>query len=237
MAGLTAERLLTRKIGTGLIDAQRLFPVEAGTTLYQGGLVALNAAGNAIPASPSALLVCGRAITTVTNLGAAGAQSVVAEAGVLTYDNGTGVDAIGVANIGAVCFASDDHTVNLTSAGGTRPPAGIICNYYNGVVEVFIAPWIAGLILASPLVQRGTATLVAGSKTISAGVSLTAASVILLSRKTQGGTVTSTVVYEAPGASRVVGAPGTGAFTLQASVAAGTANAADTSTLDWEIVG
>ena len=81
--------------------------------------------------------------------------------------------------------------------------------------------------------QSGSATLVAGQVTVSS-VTLTAASVVLVSRKTQGGTVTSTIVYEAPSSGRNVGAS---TLLLQASVAAGTANAADTSVVDWFVYG
>jgi hypothetical protein len=81
-------------------------------------------------------------------------------------------------------------------------------------------------------VQTGSATLAAGTVTVS-NVVLTANSQILVSRKTQGGTVTNTVQYEAPSASRNVGA---GTMVLQASVAAGTANASDTSVVDYAIL-
>jgi len=84
--------------------------------------------------------------------------------------------------------------------------------------------------------QSGAAVLAAGTVTVT-GVTLTATSVILLSRKTQGGTVTSTVAYEAPSTGRTVGAALTGSFIINASVAAGTVNAPDTSTIDWVVLG
>ena len=82
--------------------------------------------------------------------------------------------------------------------------------------------------------QSGSAVLVAGTVTVS-GVTLTANSVILMSRKTQGGTITSTVGYEAPSGSRGSGNGAT--FVINAVVAAGTVAASDTSTIDWLIVG
>jgi hypothetical protein len=88
------------------------------------------------------------------------------------------------------------------------------------------------LMLGGAQRQSGSAILAAGSVIVS-NVVLTANSIIIVSRKTQGGTVTSTIVYEAPSASRNVGA---GTMVLQASVAAGTANAADTSVVDWLII-
>jgi hypothetical protein len=84
--------------------------------------------------------------------------------------------------------------------------------------------------------QSGSATLVAGTVTVT-GVTLTANSVVTFSRKTQGGTVSSTVGYEAPSASRTAGGTFTGSFVLNAVVAAGTVNAADTSVIDWFVVG
>lgn len=81
--------------------------------------------------------------------------------------------------------------------------------------------------------QSGAGVLVLGTVTIS-GVTLTATSVIVLSRKTQGGTVTSTIDYEAPSASRNVGAS---TFVINAVVAAGTVNTPDTSTIDWLAIG
>lgn len=40
--------------------------------------------------------------------------------------NSAGVDAITIADVGRPCFVVDDETVALTSAGGTRPRAGIV---------------------------------------------------------------------------------------------------------------
>jgi hypothetical protein len=86
--------------------------------------------------------------------------------------------------------------------------------------------------------QSGTATLVGGTATLGfgAGINLTANSRILLSRRAQGGVVTNTVQYEAPLASRVFGPIGTGQFVINASLAAGGLNAADTSVIDWMII-
>lgn len=82
-------------------------------------------------------------------------------------------------------------------------------------------------------IQGGVATLVAGQVTISS-ITLTANSRVFVTRKTIGGTVTSTIMYEAPSATRNVGAS---TLLLQASVAAGTANAADTSVVDYLVIG
>lgn len=87
----------------------------------------------------------------------------------------------------------------------------------------------------SQVVQGGTVTLVAGTVTVSTGVTLTSASRIILSRTAQGGTSTGVIGYDV--SSKTVGAPGTGAFTVIASNAAGTIVNTDTSTLDYIIIG
>lgn len=94
---------------------------------------------------------------------------------------------------------------------------------YNGTV------WI----LSNDTIQSGTATLTAGTVTISAPI--TASSRILVTVKDANpGAGGLTIGFEAPSASRNVGA---GTFVVRANVAAGTINVLDTSTLDWAIVG
>jgi hypothetical protein len=78
--------------------------------------------------------------------------------------------------------------------------------------------------------QSGTATLVLGTVTVPATV--TAGSRVFLTRTVSAGT-TDTVEYAVP--TKTPGAPGS--FVIQAQVAAGTINVADTSTLDWLVVG
>lgn len=121
------------------------FPVEAATSLFGGGMVATNAAGNAVPASSSAALkLWGRCEKQVLNtvaagFGTAGALRVSVRAGVFEYTNGTGGDVIAQANVGQACYASDDNTVNLTDGGGTRPYAGVIINVRpSGKVAVYV---------------------------------------------------------------------------------------------------
>jgi len=79
---------------------------------------------------------------------------------------------------------------------------------------------------ATPQIQNGVATLVGGTKSITA-VTITANSRIYLTRNTPGGAVGD---LSAPSASRTVGA-GTGSFVINS------ASGTDTSTVDWTIVG
>ena len=100
----------------------RVYPVEANTNIYHGGMVALNAAGNAVPASATttvanALRVVGRAEyvkngipgqNAINNPGAAGAISITARKGVFLYATD---GSVGAAQLGLNCFALDDNTV------------------------------------------------------------------------------------------------------------------------------
>jgi hypothetical protein len=84
-------------------------------------------------------------------------------------------------------------------------------------------------------IQGGTLTLVAGTKTIATGITITANSRVLLTRTAQGGTSTAVVEYDCT--AKTVGAPGTGAFTVVAATIAGATVTTDTSTLDYVIIG
>lgn len=87
-----------------------------------------------------------------------------------------------------------------------------------------------------PRVCKATVTLASGTYTLGATEGLfvksTTRSIAVVTRNTVGGTVTSTILYAAPVAGRVAGVSGTGALQVNAVVAAGTTNAADTSTVD-----
>ena len=108
----------------------RVYPVEANTNIYLGGMVALNAAGNAVPATATttvanALRVVGRAEyvkngipgqNAINNPGAAGAISITARKGVFLYATD---GSVGAAQLGLNCFALDDNTVTaLDRASG-----------------------------------------------------------------------------------------------------------------------
>ena len=108
----------------------RVFPVEANTNIYLGGIVALNAAGNAVPASATTTVanaqrIVGRAEyvkngipgqNALNNPGAAGAIAITARKGVFLYDSD---GSVGAAQLGLNCFALDDNTVTaLDRASG-----------------------------------------------------------------------------------------------------------------------
>jgi len=108
----------------------RVYPVEANTNIYLGGMVALNAAGNAVPASATTTVanaqrVVGRAEyvkngipgqNAINNPGAAGAIAITARKGVFLYATD---GSVGAAQLGLNCFALDDNTVTaLDRASG-----------------------------------------------------------------------------------------------------------------------
>ncbi|MGC1399046.1 hypothetical protein, partial [Candidatus Binatus sp.] len=122
MAALTNARNTPEMADGGRM---RVYPVEANTNVYLGGIVALNAAGNAVPASATttvanALKVIGRAEyvsngipgqNAINNPGVAGAISIAARKGVFLYATD---GSVGVAQVGLVCFALDDNNVTDT---------------------------------------------------------------------------------------------------------------------------
>ncbi len=105
-------------------------PIAAATKLYQGGIVALNASGLAVPGSVSTTLkAIGVALKTYDNSsGGASAFNIEARAGVFWFNSGTAGDAIAQANVGATCYIMDDNTVGLTTGGATRSVAGTIAD-------------------------------------------------------------------------------------------------------------
>jgi hypothetical protein len=133
MAALTADRNTPRRSGE-MFDR----PVEAATKIFAGGLVCLNAAGNAVPGSVSTTLKAeGRAEYDADNtLGAAGALTVNVRPGIYRWDNSGGGDLIAQADVGNSCYIVDDHTVAKTSGGATRSICGVI--RYVDAVGVYV---------------------------------------------------------------------------------------------------
>lgn len=119
----------------------RNFAVAAATMIYAGALVALNAAGNLVPASVSTTLtIVGRAEHDVDNTtGSAGDLSCDVRTGIFRYGNSLTTDLITAAEIGDSCYAVDDQTVAKTSGTSTRSIAGTIFNVDDLGVWVKIA--------------------------------------------------------------------------------------------------
>ncbi len=122
MAPLTKDRNTPAKEGR-----QQVYPVAANTTIFAGALVAIDAAGNAVPGSAATTLkAAGRAEeNVVNNPGAAGAKFVLVRRGVFKFAN-DGVDPVAAANILTNCYIVDDQTVAATSGNNTRSVAGTV---------------------------------------------------------------------------------------------------------------
>lgn len=113
-------------------------PVEAATIIYAGAIVAVNAAGNAVPASDAAgLTVIGRAEAQADNsAGVAGALSVNVRRGCFQYANAAGAAALTAADVGGNAVVVDDATVGKTSTNSI--PAGKVLGVEPGGVWVEI---------------------------------------------------------------------------------------------------
>ncbi|MFW5838256.1 MAG: hypothetical protein ACOCVM_09605 [Desulfovibrionaceae bacterium] len=123
MTALTKDRDTKERDGVLFV-----FPVAAASALHAGGMAALDASGNAVPASAdAALTVVGRVEEAVDNTaGAAGDQSVHVKRGVFCFANSSAGDEITRADIGEDCYVVDDQTVAKTSDTNARPKAGVV---------------------------------------------------------------------------------------------------------------
>ena len=139
MAALTSSRNTPEMADGGRI---RVLNVEANTTIYLGSMVAINAAGNAVPASATTTTanpqkVIGRAEYVINgtpgqnaanNPGAAGAIQVAVRKGVFLFSQDNSVTA---AAIGSQCFALDDNSVTAADRA-----AGASVQQYAAAGEV-----------------------------------------------------------------------------------------------------
>ncbi|MCK3776463.1 hypothetical protein MZK49_06940 [Ensifer sesbaniae] len=123
MTALSGDRNTPERGG----DRRRI-AVAAATVIYAGAMVALNAAGNAVPVSTALNLKgVGRAERRADNAGgAAGDVAVDVGVGIYRYANSAAADAITQADIGSDCYGVDDQTVAKTNGGGTRSAVGKI---------------------------------------------------------------------------------------------------------------
>ena len=134
MSALTAARD-TREIAAGGVHYTREFTVASGSTIYAGGITAVNSSGNAVPAtSAGAITVVGRAENT-----ASGGQTVKTRSGMFLYSP-VSSGAFAANDVNKTCYVKDDQTVTLTGgtaavvAGVVRDvlPDGIVAEIGNG---------------------------------------------------------------------------------------------------------
>jgi hypothetical protein len=131
MTALTQDRNTLRR------DGQQLEPPVAGATkIYAGSIVAINAAGYAVPgATATTLKAAGVAEHRADNsAGAAGDIRVRLRKGTHVFANSAAADAIALTDIGADCYIVDDQTVAKTNGTNTRSVAGKVFDVdANGV--------------------------------------------------------------------------------------------------------
>lgn len=101
--------------------------LAAGAVIEAGQMVALNAAGNAVPASDAAnLRVIGRAEEDVDNTGgAAGDLTVLVKRGIFRWDN-SATAAVTDALIGLPAYVEDATTVAAASGPTNDIEAGLV---------------------------------------------------------------------------------------------------------------
>ena len=113
MAALTADRLTTRREG-----GRTVRPLATAVTIWGGSIVALTAAGAAVPAGH----VDGTIIDGVAEKPGEDGR-VETRRGDYLFEN-LAADPVTRADIGRTVYAADDQTIAKTNGGGTRLPAG-----------------------------------------------------------------------------------------------------------------
>lgn len=122
MTAATADRDTVRRDGH-----KAAAPMAAGTKIFGGTLVCINAAGFATKGATSTTLkAVGAAEQMADNsAGQNGDVSVpYRRDGWFRFDNSGSTDAIALADVGTDCYMVDDSTVAKTSGSNTRSVAG-----------------------------------------------------------------------------------------------------------------
>lgn len=138
MAALTAERS-TNEIANGAHSI--VLPVKGATTIYQGGIVAIDANGYAIPGKKATgLKAAGRAEETVANTGADGALAIRVTRGVFVFANtATAANKVTQADVLGPCYIEDDQTVTKLATGASI--AGTVVRVDDDGVAVEMGFW------------------------------------------------------------------------------------------------
>ncbi len=140
MAALTNNRKAAQYGTNGPLVQEFRLPVNGGSRIFAGGMVALNSEGNAIPAGLSAggsVRAMGVAQAEANNTaGADGALFAQVRRGAFPFANSTAGDAITIADVGATVFVVDDQTVAKTNGTSTRIAAGKCVGFDGAMVLV-----------------------------------------------------------------------------------------------------
>ena len=117
----------TRRMGDSVIPDILDLLVAGEVHIFRGAIVGLSG-GYAAPAGPGCSRVVGmaesEANTQVPGF-VAGSLRVRVRQGTFKVANSTGVDGLGLADLGSRCYAADDQTVAKT-IGPNRPVAGTV---------------------------------------------------------------------------------------------------------------
>jgi hypothetical protein len=135
MTALAKDRTKTQCRSTGRrIDV----PMAAATKIYNGSIVCLDTAGNAVPgANTAGLRVVGRAAEQVDNTGAAGAKTISVDRGIFKWEPGTQPPV--AATRGLPVFVQDDQTVGK---GGAATSAGVFAGLMHEVDADASSIWV-----------------------------------------------------------------------------------------------
>jgi hypothetical protein len=135
-------------------------PVAATTVIYEGAIVCLDSSGNAVMGSSTTGLVArgvNKRVKVDNSTGLAGDLYVESEGGVFGLKNKSG-DEVTAAEIGDVCYISDNNEVCKTST--SKSVAGVVVKLEAGLVFVSIGLWPlqVGLLSANNLSDVGSAS-------------------------------------------------------------------------------
>jgi hypothetical protein len=243
----TANRRAIIQHGDDAIPKTTPGALAANVVVKRGQAMLRNASGYVTTTAAAGCTSAGVAWEDADNTGGAdGAVSVDLIEGLVDLAIGTSTDVLAESDAPCACYFIDNQTVGKQPASGAtvRSRGGLFMGLdpENGQAKVIVGP--VGDILARAVggasgaggVQAGTVTLVAGTKTVNTGITITSSSKVFVSLNTPGGG-TQGVKYKVPDASLVVGGPGTGTFIVTGVDNAGATVATDVSTINYLIVG
>lgn len=141
-------------------------PIAASTHIYEGTLISQKTTGGyCVPYSTASSDVCiGVSQHEADNsAGADGALRLRVESRrTYLFANGAGGDAFADTDkIGALVYATDDHTVAKTSSTETRAPVGFYMGFDtdSGLVRVHVDPTMARIVYALQTIADAPATV------------------------------------------------------------------------------
>lgn len=140
MAALAAPRMTNHLHGDHAVIQRLRVPIAASVKVWQGSLVMMDGGYLKPAAAATSKRVVGRACATYDNTGgSAGAFDCEVERGTFGWDIGTSGDALVQADLPAIVYAIDDHTVGKTDGSSARSAAGTCWQLENGqaYVETF----------------------------------------------------------------------------------------------------